>query len=428
MHPAPRTLGLTALIALLLTLVACGGNDSDDDRGQAVGSATTTATLSGADIDQSVAAQPGLVDLIGGPARCGTTLHKLAYTTVAPDGARVQASMGMLLPTGCAGPHPVVLYHHGTQLLKSFAMSDPANLETFLVNAYFASQGYVVVMPDYLGYGDSTLPYHPYLDAQNMGDVAIDALRAGRAFLKDRNVADSGKLFLTGYSQGGHSAMATQRLMEGSHAGEFRITATAPMAGFYALTTTFVDALDNPPDLGSVLFAFGLTGLQKNYRDVYSTPAAAFQAPFAATIESLLPGTLDLLPLLQQGLVPPSITGPGGLLTDSFASTLKTDATAGVRRRLAQNDLIDWTPRAPMTLCHGGRDTVVPVKNMTLAATSFRQRGATVTSVDIEAIPAMRAAIDAQLAAAGTLLVYHGQIAPPLCFSVVKNQAFDPLR
>lgn len=180
-----------------------------------------------------------------------------------------------------------------------------------------------------------------------MGDVAIDALRAGRAFLKDRSLADSGKLCHTGCSQGGHSAMATQCVMEGRHAGELRITATAPMAGFHALTATFIDALDSLPDLDSVLFAFGLTGLQKNRRDVYSTPSAAPQAPLAATIESLLPGTLALLPLLQQVLVPPTITGPGGLSTDSFANTLKTDATAGVRSRLAQNDLIDWMPRAP---------------------------------------------------------------------------------
>lgn len=414
-------------LALLLALSACGGSD-DDNRGQRIGDATTTATLSPADIDASVAALPGLVDLVGGKARCGTTLHKLAYNTVAPSGAQVKASMGVLLPTGCAGPYPVVLYHHGTQLLKSFAMSDPANLETFLVNAYFASQGYVVVMPDYLGYGDSTLPYHPYLDAQSMGDVAIDALRAGRAFLKARSVADSGKLFLTGYSQGGHSAMATQRLIERGYADEFRITATAPMAGFYALTATFVDALDSPPDFGSVLFAYGLTGLQKNYGDVYSAPSAAFRAPYADSIESLLPGTLDLVPLLGQGKLPVAITGSAGLLTDGFVSAIKTDAGSGVRRRLAQNDLIDWTPQAPMTLCHGGRDTVVPVKNMTLAAASFRQRGATVTVVDIEQIPPFKAAIDAQVAAAGTLQVYHAQIAPPLCFSVVKNQVFDPRR
>ena len=31
--------------------------------------------------------------------------------------------------------------------------------------ALFASQGYIVVAPDYVGYNGSTLPYHPYLVA-----------------------------------------------------------------------------------------------------------------------------------------------------------------------------------------------------------------------------------------------------------------------
>ena len=426
MQALSRILGAAALLAAL-ALAGCGSDDSP--RGELFGQASTTASLGTADIDAQVAALPGLVDLVGGPARCGVTLQKLVYQTVAPDGAPVRASLGLLVPQGCAGPYATVVYHHGTQLLKSFAMSDPANLETFLANAYFASQGYVVVMPDYLGYGDSSLGYHPYLDVQSMADVAIDALRAARRHLQAQGVATSGKLFLTGYSQGGHSAMATQRVMERDHAQEFAITATAPMAGFYSLTSTFIDAVDAPTDLGTVLFAFGLTGVQTVYGDVYTTPAAAFQSPWAAGVEGLLPGTLELNDLFTQGKLPPqALAGPGGLLTDAYAATLKGDAASGVRRRLAQNDLIDWTPQAPMTMCHGGRDTVVPAKNMTLAAASFAQRGAPVTAVDLEAIPAFKAAIDAQIAAAGTLLVYHAQIAPPLCFSVTKNQVFDPLR
>jgi dienelactone hydrolase len=421
-----RFLGAAALL-LALALAGCGGDDSP--RGELVGTPATTASLGTADIDASVAALPGLVDLIGGTARCSVTLHKLVYQTVAPNGTPARASLGLLVPQGCAGPYPTVVYHHGTQLLKSFAMSDPANLETFLANAYFASQGYVVVMPDYLGYGESSLNFHPYLDVQSMADVAIDALRAARNFLQPQGVSTSGKLFLTGYSQGGHSAMATQRVMERDHAQEFVITATAPMAGFYSLTATFVDAIYAPTDLGTVLFAFGLTGLQRVYGDVYGAAALAFQPPWASGVEGLLPGTLDLPDLFAQGKLPPqALTGAGGLLTDAYSNMLKNDANSGVRRRLAQNDLIDWTPKAPMTMCHGGRDTVVPAKNMQLAAASFALRGAPAIAVDLEQIPAFKAAIDAQVAAAGTLLVYHAQIAPPLCFSVTKNQVFDPLR
>jgi dienelactone hydrolase len=424
--PAWRAFRLLCALPLVLLAAACGGGD-DERRGEVVTSAST-AQLGRAQVDAAVATLPGLSSLIGGAARCDVELRKLTYRTVDPQGRAATASMGLLVPSGCAGPYPTVVYHHGTALLKSFTMSDPANLETFLAYGYFAAQGYVVVMPDYLGYGESSTSYHPWLDAENMGQVSVDALRAARAELARLAVPGSGKLFLTGYSQGGHSTMATQRTMERDHPTEFAITATAPMAGFYALETTFAEAVDAPTDFASILFAYGLTALQKNYGDVYATPAAAFQAPWAATVESLFPGPYDVLEILGTAKLPLAITGTGGLLTDAMAASLRSDPQSPVRRRLAQNDTLLWTPRAPMTMCHGGRDTVVPARNMVLAEAEFRRRGAPVTAVDLEAIPAFKAAIDAQLAAAGTLQVYHAQIAVPLCFSVTKNQVFDPLR
>ncbi|MFM1988669.1 MAG: hypothetical protein RJA99_1626 [Pseudomonadota bacterium] len=416
-----------AAVAVTVAMFAgCGGSDVST-RGQVV-TQSVKASLTRAQVDAAVAALPGLAGLIGGPAACEVTLRQATYRTVDPQGREAVAGMGLLVPSGCPGPYPVLVYHHGTQILKSSTMSDPANLEVFLAYGYFASQGYAVVMPDYLGYGESSLGYHPYLDAENMGRTSIDALRAGMRMLADLGVATSGKLFLTGYSQGGHSTLATQRALERDHAAEFAVTASAPMAGFYSLSTTFADAVTAPTDLGSVLFAFGLTALQKNYGDVYASASAAFRSPWASTVESLLPGSADLATLLGTGALPVALTGPTGLLTPAMAEAIAGDAGSPVRRRLVQNDVIDWTPRAPITLCHGGRDTVVPVKNMSLAQASFRSRNAPTTAIDIETIPAFKAAIDAQIAAAGTLLVYHGQIAPPLCFSVVKNQVFDPRR
>lgn len=414
----------SVLVAVLLA--SCGG-DSDDPRGEVI-AAAPTARLDKSQVDASVAALPGLAQLIGAPARCDVTLHKVTYRTIDPRGATATASMGLLVPSGCQGPYATLVYHHGTALKRSFTMSDPANLETFLAYGYFASQGYVVVMPDYLGYGDSSLSYHPWLDAENMGRVSVDALRAGRTILSRLSVRTSDRLFLTGYSQGGHSTMATQRTIERDHAGEFRVTATAPMAGFYALDTTFAEAVDAPTDFATVLFAYGLTALQKNYGDVYASPAAAFQAPWASSVETLFPGPQDLPEILGTGRLPLAVQGPGGLLTDAMAAALRSDPQSPVRRRLAQNATLQWTPVAPMTMCHGGRDTVVPARNMVLADAEFRRRGAPVRAVDIESIPAFKAAIDAQLAAAGTLQVYHAQIAPALCFSVTKNQVFDPLR
>src|SRR4029077_12423621 len=131
------------------------------------------------------------------------------------------ASAALIVPTGagasCTGERPIVEYAHGTTTERSFNMADMQNAETLLLAALFATQGYIVVAPNYAGYDTSTLPYHPYLIGDQQSKDMIDALTAARAALPLASlttVQDSGQLFLIGYSQGGYVAMATQRAMQ----------------------------------------------------------------------------------------------------------------------------------------------------------------------------------------------------------------------
>ncbi len=74
-----------------------------------------------------------------------------------------------------------------------------------------------MVAPNYAGYDSSTLDYHPYLNADQQSKDMIDALTAARTALPHTmttSTTDGGKLFITGYSQGGHVAMATHRAMQ----------------------------------------------------------------------------------------------------------------------------------------------------------------------------------------------------------------------
>ncbi len=416
-----RFLSLALLGALL---AACG---SGPDRGE-LQSATQTAAVPKAAIDATVASAPGLQQLIGAAAKCDVSIRKLRYNTLDPRNDAQSASAGLMIPSGagCAGPYPVVLYHHGTTVLKSFSMADPANTEAALQMAMYAAQGYVVVMPDYHGYGDSTLNYHPYLHAENTAVVSIDALRAAKKALSDAGVAITGKLFLAGYSQGGHAAMATHRAMQRDHAGEFSVTAAVPMSGPYALSQTFLEGLDAPGQGASIFTAMTFTGYQKAYGDIYARPEDFFQAPWVNGIETLLPGTLGFTQLFTTGKLPVATTGPGGLLTDAAVSSYKASATFPARKRIADNDLLNWKPAAPVVLCAGSRDPTVPFKNTTTATTYFATQGAAVTPIDVELVPSFGPAIAQQVAAAPDLSTYHGGIVPPLCASYAKNAVFDP--
>src|SRR5262249_28656433 len=158
------------------------------------------------------------------------------------------ASGALMLPSGtdaaCQGSRPILLYAHGTSTERTFNIANlasPNNAEAIAIALEFASQGYIVVAPNYAGYDTSSLTYHPFLNADQQSKDMIDALKAARSALPTATaptVLDNGKLFITGYSQGGFVAMATHRAMQAAAAV---VTASAPMSGPYALSA-FGDA------------------------------------------------------------------------------------------------------------------------------------------------------------------------------------------
>ena len=165
--------------------------------------------------------------------RVWTTMREIPYGETATYG-------GMAMALG-SGPRPIVLYAHGTQTNKALNLADitnTSNTEGALIAAMFAAQGYIVVAPNYAGYDISTLGYHPFLNAAQQSGEMIDALSAARTALPKTFAAsttDNGKLFVTGYSEGGHVAMATQRALQAAGA---TVTAAAPMSGLSTNTAS----------------------------------------------------------------------------------------------------------------------------------------------------------------------------------------------
>jgi acetyl esterase/lipase len=80
----------------------------------------------------------------------------------------------------------------------------------------FASWGYIVVAPDYLGLKSTGAPstsFHPYLVAEPTALASIDMVRAAKALLEEQGVAGrwSGDVVVLGVSQGGHAAAFVTR-------------------------------------------------------------------------------------------------------------------------------------------------------------------------------------------------------------------------
>lgn len=330
----------TVTLASVLTLAACGS----DSTTSTVTSATTRGTLvenpplriaslDAADFQAQLGASSAgaqLLQLTGAPV-CGVDFYYLKFWTVGGAAESTESSGAMMVPTGtapgCSGPRPIVLYAHGTntnKLLNLANITDPTNTEGALIAAMFAAQGFIVVAPNYAGYDISTLGYHPFLNATQQSSEMMDILSAARTALPhtfSASTSDSGKLLVTGYSEGGHVAVATVKALEA--AGQ-SVTAAVGGSGPYALEA-FGDAIMfGNVNIGSTEFAPLLTtSYQHEYGNLYSSPSDIYSSTYASGIDTLLPsptpiGTLFATNKLPQtalfDITPPVVTVPGNTL------------------------------------------------------------------------------------------------------------------
>jgi secretory lipase len=314
---------LTSLIvgSSAALLCACGSStgtsavSSSEAHGTlAVNPPFRIASLNAADFQAELAGTSSgaqLLQITGNPS-CGVDFYYVKFWTLGGAGETTESSGALMVPTGaapaCSGPRPIVLYAHGTNTDKNLNIADitnTTNTEGVLIAAMFAAQGYIVVAPNYAGYDISTLGYHPYLNAEQQSGEMIDILTAARAALPKTMASatsDSGKLFVTGYSQGGHVAMATQRALQAAGA---TVTGMAGLSGPYALEAFGDVILFGDVDLGSTVFTPLLTtSYQKAYGNIYAMPSDVYSATYATGIETLLPSATPLDTLFAQGLLP----------------------------------------------------------------------------------------------------------------------------
>jgi len=442
-----KSLGLVMLATgTTLMLAACGG-------GSSTVAANTNTTQQGALIFNppfrigsataaqfaaTVGATPAGAELllVTGAPICGIDFHYIQYYTVGGAGEATNASGALMVPTGpagiCSGKRPIVLYAHGTASTRSYNIADPTSAtneaasESGLIAAMFAAQGYIVVAPNYTGYDSSPLPYHPFLNADAVAKDMINALTAARSALgriAAASTLDSGVLFVTGYSEGGHVAMATHRAMQ--QAG-MMVTASAPMSGPYA-ASSFGDAIFyGDVNLGSTEFApLLVSSYQHAYHNVYQSLSDIVEPTYATGFDMLLPGMsfgtlvkegkLPLTTLFSStppapafaGITPPTpattgITpqqaalfalgfGTSNLITNNYRGAYLLDALANpdgdvptvttglppanpqfpIRADLKMNDLRDWVPLSPVLLCGGNADPTVFYSVNTLEMQGF---------------------------------------------------------
>lgn len=460
------------ILATAFLLVSCGGGGDGftgsafpgAGSGQPTSPPTTPTPLRGSLIEASggialltgdtinAASARGGYQAVAGKAKCNVKVMPIYYHTIGPNGESTNASGVLLLPYGpvgnnnnvpeCMTASSLVAYAKSTDVQKPRTLANPQDPETLLLAAIYSSQGYAVVATDYLGYARSTFPYHPYLNADSEASSVIDSIRAARQAAAERNLGGSlsGKVMLLGYSQGGHSSMAAQRVGERDAASELNIVAAAHLAGPYN-----VSGQVKSPDaiLGyQFIVPFMVTAYQKVYGNVYSDVNTAFKPPYASNIASLLPSpTLNYATLVSTGALPGANNETPNQARDelfqgSFLADVQTNPSNTLYLDAKKNDLFGWSPKATTLLCGGAGDpTVPPALHLIPLKANFDSRGVTtVSTLDVDAQvqatygPGGHAPTDSSSTAYATYYSnYHGTYEPPFCH-LAARQLFDSVK
>ena len=415
---------------LIFSLSGCSSSENGNNitlRGLLIEAPNVISTVPAAELDEIIINAD--LQTLTGNAKCDVTVVQINYRTIGVQAGEVTNASGVVLipgGAGCKGPFPLVVYGRATNVYKSYALANPANPETILLMTFFAAQGYAVVATDFLGYALSRYPYHAYAHADSEVSVMIDAIRAARVAAPLLGLPLNGKVMLSGYSQGGHSSMATQRAIERENSGEFNLVAAAHLAGPYYISNALIDDVTNPVEGVQIFVPFEITSWQKVYGNIYNTASDVFKSPYDSYIETLFPTLLT--PADLAGLLPGGTPAQArdAMFVDSYLNDLATNPNNATIVAGKKQDLLGWNPQAPTTLCGGLHDPTVEFPIHAQAAyDDFRSRGgANVTLVDVD--PEIQLKYGSVLLSNPALYwgSYHGTYESPFCCRVAK-ELFD---
>ena len=298
----------------------------------------------------------------------GIDLYRITYNSLDVCGFRKTLSASVILPV-LDNPTslPLISYQHGTIFVTAYGPGNDTVLTTSSrqASAFYASQGYVVLTPDYLGYGSSDQYQHPYHDPDTLASATVDALLAFREFMNSSatNHTWNDTLFMAGYSEGGYATLASQRVIETTPAHNLTITGSAPGAGAYDLHYT----TDFYLDATTIAYPAYAPFVLKSYNAIYhwdKSMSYFLNEPYATDIGPKLTGYHT-----GQEINEVLTSSPSALFTPTYVSEYRAGSVQYLD--VLANSVQSWTDwselKSPTRFYHSPNDDVVPYESSTTA-------------------------------------------------------------
>lgn len=251
--------------------------------------------------------------------RGGVVKAVIVYTSVLPDGREVNQYARLYVPESGTNL-PIFAFAPGTTgigdqcaaSLEQPQVKNWANYDSHMVT--YAGQGYATVIVDYEGMRDPDRIHH-YMVGELEGRSMLDSIRALGAWDGAAGRLDTDKLFVGGFSQGGHAAMWADKIAS-SYAPDIDIQGVIGFGPVSDVKRTLADVTR-----GATLNWFGplvLTSYRDYYKQTYD-PANILLPRWVPTLET------DAQTHCIDNLIQAYGRQPQGLYTPEFIQALSRD-------------------------------------------------------------------------------------------------------
>jgi hypothetical protein len=273
---------------------------------------------------------------------------------------------------------PVFSYLHGTLTKDTDVPSNLKGLES-VIGWIMAMDGYISVLPDYVGLGLPASEYvteiHPYVHADSEASASIDMLKAAVSLCMypDVMAKPNGNLYLCGYSQGAHAALATQRELEKNPIPDLGLALQKTVAGSGAYSLSYIQKnflFNNPYYPNPSFLPYLILGYQEVYGNLYSDLSQVFVPPYDSEIKGYFDGSLDVEDIDKK--LPETWKS---MFVPKYLWNIRYNYFHPVNIDLRKNDLINWKPKTDLHLYYSAGDELVAKENSQLAYLSFILRG-----------------------------------------------------
>jgi pimeloyl-ACP methyl ester carboxylesterase len=359
-------------LLLVIAFIGCKKKDRTDEPVNPISnsqiiSVTATGSLTKEEM-QARANSIGFGTRLNTLINYSTDFFKIVYKTTY-QGKTIEASGLIGLPKNGPANPSIISGQHETRIAHSSAPSLFPNSSSGY--EILAAMGYVVVIPDYIGFGSSKSVFHPYYIREATAASVVDMIIASKEYLSKQKFATSNRLFMVGYSEGGYATLAAQREIETNTALGLTVTASAAGAGAFDLTTMLTEVSKSEQSYAASYITYLLQAYNTHYgwkRNLNTF----FNDPYATTIPGLYNGEIDG-PAISTKLT----LSLKDLLNPTFRTDLATNGReATLKAALLANSFFDWYPKGMTRLYHGTEDEIVPYKSTQTTFDYFKSAGA----------------------------------------------------